>query len=60
MMLVILPTMAPLHSACWPTTIFGFTLKIFSHRPKWGLMRTKASHTTINAEMLRMKLGARS
>ena len=39
MTLGILPTMAPLHSACWPTTTFGLTLKVFSHRPKWGLMR---------------------
>ena len=39
---------------------FGMWLKIFVHRPKWGLMRRKASHMTINAEMLRMKLGARS
>ena len=54
----ILPTMAPPHSACWPLTIFGLTLKICSHRPKWGLMRRKASHTTINAEMLRTKFGA--
>ena len=56
----ILPTMVPPHSTCRPLTTFGLTLKIFSHRPKWGLMQGKASHTTINAEMLRMKLGARS
>ena len=56
----ILPTMAPPHSAYWLTTTFGLTLKVFSHRPKWGLMRRKASQTTINAEMFRMKLGARS
>ena len=53
----ILPTMAPPHSAWWPPTTFGLTLKVFSHKPKWGLMRRKASHTTINVEMLRMKFG---
>ena len=56
MTLGIFPTMAPPHSACWPTTTFGLTLKVFSHRLKWGLMRSKASHTTINAEMLRIKV----
>ena len=53
----IVPTPEP---AWRPPTTFGLTLKIFSHRPKWGLMRRKASHTTINAEMLRMKFRARS
>ena len=53
----ILSTMAPPHSACWPLTFFGFTQKIRSHRLKWGLMRRKASHTMINAEMLRTKFG---
>ena len=56
----ILPTMAPLHSAWLPFTTFGLTLKVLSHKPKWGLMRRKASHTMINAKILRMKLGARS
>ena len=27
-------TMAPPHSAYWPSTTFGFTLKILSHSPK--------------------------
>ena len=56
----ILPTMAPPHSAWLPFTTFGLTLKVLSHKPKWGWMQRKASHTTINAEMLRMKFGARS
>ena len=56
----ILPTMVPQHSAWRLLTTFGLTLKVFNHKPKWGLMRRKASHMTINAEMLRMKLGARS
>ena len=56
----ILLTMAPPHSACSLFTTLGFTLKIFSHKSKCGEMRRKASHTTINAEMLMMKLGARS
>ena len=56
----ILLTMAPPHSACSPFTTLGFTLKIFSHKPKWGEMRRKASHTTINVEMLRKELGDRS
>ena len=43
-----------------PFTTFGLTLKVLSHKPKWGWMQRKASHTTINAEMLRMKFGARS
>ena len=57
-MLGIFPTMAPPHSTCQPLTTFGLTLKVFSHKPKWGLTQRKASHTTINAEMLRMKFGS--
>ena len=60
MTLGILPTMAPPHSAWVPRTTFVLTLKVLSHRPKWGRMRKKASHTMINAEMLRTKFGARS
>ena len=60
MTLGILPTMAPPHSACWPPTTFGLILKVFNHRPKWGRMQRKASHTTMNAEILRTKFGARS
>src|SRR3954466_9208257 len=56
----ILPAMAPSHSAWLPRTTFGLTLKVLSHRPKWGWMQRKASHTAINAKMLRMKFGARS
>ena len=57
----ILLTMAPPHSACSPpTTTFDLTLKIFSHKPKWGWMQRKASHTTMNVEMLRKELGDRS
>ena len=41
-------------------TTLGFTLKIFSHKPKCGEMRRKASHTTMNVEMLRKDLGDRS
>ena len=40
-----------------PPTTLGFTLKIFSHEPKCGEMRRKASHTTMNVEMLRKELG---
>ena len=40
--------------------IFGFTLKVLSHKPKWGVMWRKASHKTINDEMWRMESGARS
>src|SRR3954465_2920583 len=58
--LAILPAMAPLHSAWLSRTTLGLTLKVLSHRPKWGRMQRKASHTTINAEMLRTKFGARS
>ena len=56
----ILLTIAPPHSACFPLTTLGFTLKIFSHKPKCGEMRRKASHTTMNVEMLRKELGDRS
>ena len=56
----ILPTMALPHSAWLPFTTFGLTLKVLSHKPKWGWMQRKASHTTINAKMLKMKFGARS
>ena len=59
-MLGILPTMAPPHSAWTPFTTFGLTLKVFSHKPKWGWIQSKASHTTINAEMLRKEFGDRS
>ena len=38
----------------------GFMLKIFSHKLKWGEIRRKASHTTINVKMLRKELGDRS
>ena len=51
----ILPAMAPLHSACWPPTTLSLILKVFNHRPNWGRMRRKASHTTMNAKMLRTK-----
>ena len=56
----ILLTMAPPHSACSPFTTLGFTLKILSQSPKCGEMRRKASHTTINVEILRKELGDRS
>ena len=59
-MLGILRTMVLPHSAWTPFTTFGLTLKVLSHKPKWGRMQRKASHTTINTEMLSMKLGARS
>ena len=45
--------MAPLHSAWRPLTTFGLTLNVFSHKPKWGLMRRKASHTMIHADIVR-------
>ena len=34
--------MAPPHSACRPSIIFGFTLKVLSHKPKCGLKWRKA------------------
>ena len=37
MTLGIFPTMAPPHSACWPTTTFGFTLKVFRSQAEVGL-----------------------
>ena len=40
---------------------FGLWLKTFNVKPKVvGWMQRKGSHTTMNAEMLRMKFGARS
>ena len=60
MTLGILLTIAPPHSACSPPTTLGFTLKIFSHKLKCGEMRRKASHTTMNVEMLRKELGDKS
>jgi hypothetical protein len=44
-------TIAPPHSACFPSTTFGFILKVLSHKPKCGGVRRKASHMTMNAEM---------
>ena len=51
--------MAPPHSACWPSTTFGFTLKTLSHRPKWGGMRRNASHIIMDAERLRKEFGGK-
>ena len=30
-------------------------MKVFNHKPKWGLMRRKASHTTINTEIVEIQ-----
>ena len=53
----ILPTIAPPHSAWLRFTTFGLTLKVLSHKPKWGWMQRKASHTTINAEIVEDEIG---
>ena len=44
-------TTAPLHSACFPSITFDFTLNVLSHMPKCGVIRRKDSHVMINAEM---------
>ena len=35
---------APPHSACCPSIIFGSTLKVFSHNPKWGDAEESLTH----------------
>ena len=50
-------TMAPLHSACWPSTTFSFHIKDLEPQAEvWGTQRN-ASHTMMNAEMWMKEFG---